>query len=37
MKMFGYVILQLNGKRNDVKLKPYLKLHSETSSYKEII
>lgn len=29
--MFDYMILQLNGKGNDVKPKPYLKLYPETS------
>lgn len=28
--MFDYMILQLNGKGNDVKPKSYLKFYSET-------
>lgn len=36
MKMFDYMILQLNGKGNDVKPKSYLKLYSETSDQKDI-
>lgn len=36
MKMFHYMILQLNGKGNDVEPKSYLKLYSETPDQKDI-
>lgn len=36
MKIFDYMILQLHGKDNDIKLS-YLKLYPEISNYKDNI